>query len=423
MATFHTAQLDPFSLNGAGAISGATSITLKSFKTIGGVNLAMTDFGSVGYMTMEPGNGALEEQISFSGVVQNSNGTATLTGVKSVLFLSPYTETSGLTKTHAGSTSVVVSNTSGFYNQFPAKVNDETITGQWTFTNTPITPPSVSNASSTVKGITKLSVDPVLSTNPIAVGDNDPRVPTADPNTLYAPIAVAPTGTVLPYAGSSAPTSYLLSDGTAVSRTTYAALFAITGTTYGAGDGSTTFNLPNLCGRMVVGVGAGIKVATFASRSSNTITVTGLTNAANNEFQTGEAIVYHTSSGVITGLTNDTTYYLIRITNTSFQLATTLANAQNAVAISLSSDGSGTQTFTLTLTTRTRGDTGGEENHAMSITELLAHTHAAAQQSGTATSGANVSVVSNANVSGSTGGNAAMNVMTPFLALNYIIKT
>lgn len=63
-----------------------------------------------------------------------------------------------------------------------------------------------------------------------------------------------PTGSVIPYAGESAPDGWLLCDGAAVSRTTYAALFAVIGTTFGSGDGSTTFNLPDLRGRVAVGV-------------------------------------------------------------------------------------------------------------------------------------------------------------------------
>lgn len=63
-----------------------------------------------------------------------------------------------------------------------------------------------------------------------------------------------PTGTFAPYAGATAPTGWLIADGSAVSRTTYSALFAVTGTTYGAGDGSTTFNLPNLKGKIPVGI-------------------------------------------------------------------------------------------------------------------------------------------------------------------------
>lgn len=62
-----------------------------------------------------------------------------------------------------------------------------------------------------------------------------------------------PVGSVIPFAGAVAPAGWLLCDGSAVSRTTYAALFAVIGTTYGAGDGSTTFNLPNLKGRIPVG--------------------------------------------------------------------------------------------------------------------------------------------------------------------------
>lgn len=67
-----------------------------------------------------------------------------------------------------------------------------------------------------------------------------------------APIFI-PTGAVVPFAGTSAPTGWILTFGQAVSRTTYAALFAVIGTTYGSGDGSTTFNLPDLRGRVVAG--------------------------------------------------------------------------------------------------------------------------------------------------------------------------
>ena len=63
--TFKYAQVQPFSLSGAGAITGDITLTLKSFKTIDGVNLAMTDFGTIGFGTLEPGNGTYEEQISF----------------------------------------------------------------------------------------------------------------------------------------------------------------------------------------------------------------------------------------------------------------------------------------------------------------------------------------------------------------------
>ena len=64
---------------------------------------------------------------------------------------------------------------------------------------------------------------------------------------------VTPAGSVMDYAGSTAPTGWLLCYGQAVSRTGYAALFSAIGTTYGVGDGSTTFNLPDLRGRVLAG--------------------------------------------------------------------------------------------------------------------------------------------------------------------------
>ena len=64
---------------------------------------------------------------------------------------------------------------------------------------------------------------------------------------------IMPTGAVLPYAGSSAPTGFLLCYGQAISRSTYADLFSAISTTYGTGDGSSTFNVPDLRGRVVAG--------------------------------------------------------------------------------------------------------------------------------------------------------------------------
>ena len=62
-----------------------------------------------------------------------------------------------------------------------------------------------------------------------------------------------PTGCVQAFAGQNTPTGWLLCDGSAVSRVTYAKLFSVIGITYGAGDGSTTFNLPNLIDKFVQG--------------------------------------------------------------------------------------------------------------------------------------------------------------------------
>lgn len=70
----------------------------------------------------------------------------------------------------------------------------------------------------------------------------------------YATLAAGfVSGMLIPYAGASAPSGWLLCYGQAISRTTYADLFTAIGTVYGVGDGSTTFNLPDLRGRVVAG--------------------------------------------------------------------------------------------------------------------------------------------------------------------------
>ena len=87
-------------------------------------------------------------------------------------------------------------------------------------------------------------------------GDNSTKIATTEfvnANTDVRVSAAVPTGVVQAFAGSTTPQGWLLCDGSAVSRTDYAALFAVIGTTYGAGNGSTTFNLPNLIDKFVEG--------------------------------------------------------------------------------------------------------------------------------------------------------------------------
>lgn len=63
------------------------------------------------------------------------------------------------------------------------------------------------------------------------------------------------TGSIIEWNGTTIPSGYLLCNGQAVSRTTYSALYSICGTTYGTGNGSTTFNVPNLVNRTMHGIG------------------------------------------------------------------------------------------------------------------------------------------------------------------------
>lgn len=93
------------------------------------------------------------------------------------------------------------------------------------------------------------------SANNLVQLDGSAKLPALDGSALTnlpTPSGV-PSGAVMPYAGTSEPSGWLFAHGQAVSRTTYAALFTAIGTTYGTGDGSTTFNLPDLRGRVVAG--------------------------------------------------------------------------------------------------------------------------------------------------------------------------
>lgn len=91
---------------------------------------------------------------------------------------------------------------------------------------------------------------------------------------------LTPVGSIVPYAGTdvSTPAGWLFCGGQAVSRTTYSALFAVIGTTYGAGDGSTTFNVPDLRGRVVAGKDN--MAGSAASRLTSTSGVIGTTLGA-----------------------------------------------------------------------------------------------------------------------------------------------
>ncbi|MBU2700587.1 microcystin-dependent protein [Sporomusaceae bacterium BoRhaA] len=78
-----------------------------------------------------------------------------------------------------------------------------------------------------------------------------------DPSVIPAMQSCIPAGVVLHFAAATPPKGWLKADGNAVSRTEYADLFAVVGTTFGTGDGSTTFNLPDLRGEFIRGLDMG----------------------------------------------------------------------------------------------------------------------------------------------------------------------
>lgn len=108
-------------------------------------------------------------------------------------------------------------------------------------------------------------------------------------------VVVAPTGTVTIYAGSSAPTGWLLCDGASELRADYAGLFAVIGVTYGSADG-THFNVPDLRGRVVIGVSASHTLATTGGEEAHTLTSaeSGLVAHGHNASQSAHT---HTDTG------------------------------------------------------------------------------------------------------------------------------
>lgn len=118
-----------------------------------------------------------------------------------------------------------------------------------------------------------------------------------------------PAGAVMDFAMNAAPAGWLACDGAAVSRVTYAALFAAIGTTWGAGDGSTTFNLPDMRGYFRRGVGTngdGTASGAFAVKQADDLkshTHSYLSNTAGNSVTGGPTSISDSQSSNTTGAT------------------------------------------------------------------------------------------------------------------------
>lgn len=148
-------------------------------------------------------------------------------------------------------------------------------------TDFPTIPTKVSDLTNDSGYITSVSWEdvtdkPVLSQVAISGSYSDlsdtPTIPTKTSQLIndsgfLTSADLLPVGSYIQFAGSQAPTGFLVCNGGAISRTTYSALFAVIGTTYGSGDGSTTFNLPNLTDRFLQG-----------STTSGTVKDAGLPN-------------------------------------------------------------------------------------------------------------------------------------------------
>jgi len=194
---------------GSSISSTATTILLSSFvEPVTGTPYTMALLNTdIAYGTIGPKTSSAEF-ISFTGITQNSDGTATLTGVTRGLAKKyPFATDSAYKLPHAGQSVFIISDAPQLFNKYVSLENAETISGKKTFpasgnANAPVagtvyaTPTDdleyatkkyvdtvalqgAPDASTTVKGVSKMSVAPASATGPIAVGDNDPRVPTA----------------------------------------------------------------------------------------------------------------------------------------------------------------------------------------------------------------------------------------------------
>jgi len=190
----------------------------------------------------------------------------------------------------------------------------------------------------------------------------------------------------------------------------------------GTGTHSDYFNfiVPDMRGRGPRGTGQAATVETITSvtAAGNAVAV----GSNDSKWITGMPVTV-TNASTFTGLVNGS-YWLVRASSTTIQIASSLANAQNGTVITVT--GTGNATFTYTGTSRTLGQFGGEEVHAESSTEQLAHVHTQTYVisigSGGSQGSGSANQASLGSATASTGGNAAMNILTPYFIINYIIK-
>ena len=204
----------------------------------------------------------------------------------------------------------------------------------------------------------------------------------------YNPNSLVAAGTVHQFAGSVAPDGYLLCDGSAVSRETYAALFDVINTTYGVGDGSSTFNVPNLVGKVSVGYDSGD--ANFNSLGktggASTVTLDVTQIPSHNHTGTTQSAGIHNHA-----LTDPGHVHNAVSVNDDFNSSGTYPNYTRPSYAQY--DSAGTITWTNTITSSTTG---------ISVQNNGAHTHAF--------------------TSDNTGGGNSHNNLQPYITLNYIIK-
>jgi len=146
-----------------------------------------------------------------------------------------------------GITALVYCDGTNFYNAISGSVGNFAVNGNLSVTGNETVTGTLGVTGATA--LTTGSISGVMTAPTAAAGTNTTQIAT----TAFVLSNGAPTGGLIMWGTGTAPSGWLLCTGTAVSRTTYAALFAVIGTTFGVGDGSTTFNLPNYTNRMPYG--------------------------------------------------------------------------------------------------------------------------------------------------------------------------
>jgi microcystin-dependent protein len=185
-----------------------------------------------------------------------------------------------------GVTAQVYTDGTNFYSAQTGSAGNFNVNG--TLTASGITDTGALSASSL--SVTGTSTFTGIPSGPTAtVGTNTTQLATtAFVTTATNSINSVTTGTIQMWPTVSAPSGYLLCDGSAVSRTTYATLFSVINTTFGSGDGSTTFNLPNYLGRSPLGVSGSYALASTGGSAdavvvshTHSVTDPGHTHATN----------------------------------------------------------------------------------------------------------------------------------------------
>jgi microcystin-dependent protein len=225
-----------------------------------------------------------------------------------------------------------------------------------------------------------------------------------------------PAGSILPFAGSSTPSGYLLCYGQAVSRTTYSGLYTALGTTWGSGDGTTTFNVPDFRDRMLVGKAdmGGVDAAIIDSLlTSTTLGATYDGEGAIDTITLAEANLpahTHSISGTCSGTTaSDGTH-----THT-YSGSTSSGGTHNHSYANAGGDRAVASGNQVNVADTDSGNTGNDGAHSHTYSGTTdsggAHTHSF---SGTITG-----------TSGSTGSGTAFTVaiLNPCAVVNFIIKT